>query len=286
MKHAFWDRVLIILCTILLLGLAALMLGMIVGLIPVAAVIQQLNGLLENRTLRILCSVAAVALVILAALAFCIVLPRRKARSSSFAIQETEHGALKISVKALDHLVQKCVAQHPELTVVSSAIHSDEETVHVDLRCTLQSDINIPLAISSLQKQIKQYVEACSGVEVDAVRVVVEATVAPVAGVHSPFAIPEMMQPQLPKLIESSAPAAVLEPAPIAAEAIVASGPEVLPETEGIRAAVPDPLSDERVEADDPLTRWEMEQTSEAQADDDHHSDAGESHAVVTEEGE
>lgn len=205
MKHAFWDRLLIILCTLLLLGIAALLLGMVIGFLPATAVMESIGRLTSDRGWRVIMSAASAVLVVLAGLVFWIVLPRRKSRFSTFAIQQTEHGALKISVKALEHLVQKCISQHPELTIVSSAIHSNEETVRVDLRVTLQSDINIPLAISSLQKQIKQYVEACSGVDVDEVRVVVEATVPPVLGTNSPFAIPEMLQPHLPKLPEGGA---------------------------------------------------------------------------------
>ncbi len=222
MKHAFWDRLLIVLCTLILLAVAALLLGMITGLVPLSLVTSQISMLLENRGTRIVVSAAAVLLVIFALLVFWIILPRRRRRFSTFAIQQTEHGALKISVKALEHLVQKCVSQHPELSVVSSTIHSNEETVRVDMRVTLQSDINIPLAISSLQKQIKQYVEACSGVDVDEVRVVVEATVPPVPGTNSPFAIPDMLQPHLPKLVEANAPAAVLEP-PTAEPPIIAA---------------------------------------------------------------
>lgn len=213
MKHAFWDRLLIVLCTLLLLGLAALVAGLMVGFIPAGLVINQVHQLMENRTTRIVFGVVVAVLVVLAISVFWIVLPSSRKRRSAFAVQQTEHGTLKISVNALSHLVEKCIAQHPELTTVSSSIHSNEENIRVDLRVTLQSDINIPLAIASLQKQIKQYIEACSGVDVDSVRVVVEATVAPQPGTNSPFAIPDMLQPHLPKLIESATPASIMEPA-------------------------------------------------------------------------
>ncbi|MDR3050654.1 MAG: alkaline shock response membrane anchor protein AmaP [Oscillospiraceae bacterium] len=212
MKHAFFDRLLIILCTLLLLAIAAFGLGIVTGLVPVALVVEWLNLVFVSGGPRILFIACAAAIAVLAVFHFCIVLPKRKSRASSFALQQTEHGTLKISVRALEHLVQKCIDQHPELTAVSSSIHSDEETVRVDLRVTLQADINIPLAIASLQKQIKQYIEACSGVEVDEVRVFVEATTPVQTAVRSPYAIPDMLQPHLPKLPEQTAPASVMEP--------------------------------------------------------------------------
>ncbi len=226
MKHAFWDRFLIILCTVLLIAIAAFGLGMVTGLIPVALVIEWINLVFSDRNVRILFSACAVSIIVLAMFHFWIVLPRGRNRQANFAIQETEHGTLKISVKALEHLVQKCLAQHPEMTPVYSNIHSDEHTVRVDLRVQLQSDINIPLAIAALQKQIKQYIEACSGVDVDEVRVVVEATTPAQPEMDTPYRIPAMMQPQLPKL-NDVAPAAVMEPE---AAYMPASAPEPLEE--------------------------------------------------------
>lgn len=98
---------------------------------------------------------------------------------------------VRISVKALEALVQRCLSQHPEIKVVSSSLASDEESVRVDVHIALQSDISMPLAISSLQKQIKRYLEACSGVKVEEVRVFVDGALP--ANEHtaeSPFAIP------------------------------------------------------------------------------------------------
>jgi len=213
MKHAFWDRLLIVFCTLMLLGIAVMLLGIVIGFLPASLLIEQIGLLASNRIWRVVLCIVAAALLVLAGFVFWIILPRRRGRFSTFALQRTEHGVLKISVKALENLVEKCTSQHPELTIVSSAIYSNEATVRVELRVTLQSDINIPLAISSLQKQIKQYVEACSGVDVEEVLVTVEATVPPEPGADSPYAILETEQPQLPKLTEEM-PEPSLEPIP------------------------------------------------------------------------
>ncbi|MCL2545323.1 MAG: alkaline shock response membrane anchor protein AmaP [Clostridia bacterium] len=216
MKHAFWDRLLIILCTLMLLALSTMLLGIVIGFLPASVLIEKINLLASDRIWRVVLCVAAALLIVLAVLVFWIVLPRRKGRFSTFALQKTENGELKISVKALENLVQKCISQHPELTVVSLAIYSNEATVQAELRVTLQSDINIPLAISALQKEIKQYVEACTGVDVEAVLVSVESTVPPVPGTDSPYALPEMAQSQLPKLVPFT-PAPSPQAAPVAA---------------------------------------------------------------------
>lgn len=61
----------------------------------------------------------------------------------------------------------------------------------MDVHISLQSDISMPLAISALQKQIKKYLEACSGVMVQEVRVFVDSTIpADEKTEASPYAIP------------------------------------------------------------------------------------------------
>ena len=44
----------------------------------------------------------------------------------------------------------------------------------MDIKITLLSGVNIPLTVNALQKQIKQYITSCSGVDVHKVRVMVE----------------------------------------------------------------------------------------------------------------
>ena len=76
---------------------------------------------------------------------------------------------------------------------LSKGIHIavEEESIRVDVHISLQSDISMPLAISALQKQIKKYLEACSGVMVQEVRVFVDSTIpADEKTEASPYAIP------------------------------------------------------------------------------------------------
>lgn len=198
MRHPVRDRLLIILICLMLLGASVVLVGTVTGLIPQETLQQFLDFFsTQQQAVRIGASITAAVLVILCVLLFTVILPKRKGNRSAYAIQQVEHGELKISIKALEHLVAKCLAQHPEMNCTASTITSNEQSVRVDLRVTLQSDINIPLATAALQKQIKQYVEACSGVDVDEVRVVVEGTTPITGEVSSPYAIPEMLQPRL-----------------------------------------------------------------------------------------
>lgn len=98
----------------------------------------------------------------------------RRTREKGFIIQHSEYGDMSISMNALESMVQKCVASHQELTVNATHIQHAREGIVVDIKITLPSGVNIPLTVNALQKQIKQYITSCSGVDVHKVRVMVE----------------------------------------------------------------------------------------------------------------
>ena len=181
-----------LLCALCALAGAAAFIGVCAGMLPLDPVIALLQRVaVLSVKVRVALCVCALVLVILAVLLISAVLPGKRRRSSSFAIQKNENGTVRISLKALDALVQKCLNQHAELKVVTSSLFSDEESIRVDVHITLQSDISMPLAISALQKQIKKYLEACSGVAVQEVRVFVDNTMpATEETARSPYAIP------------------------------------------------------------------------------------------------
>ncbi len=103
-----------------------------------------------------------------------------------FIRQKTEGGDLLISVKAIENLVQQCVDLHEEIKVSNlKVVPTKKEGVLVRMKATMPSNISIPLAVAGLQKQIKQYVPASSGVPVKNVQVTVDKTSGsvPVSGI-------------------------------------------------------------------------------------------------------
>lgn len=238
MKHPVKDRVVILLCALLSLCAAIAAVALCAGKLPFEPLIRAIEraAVLDVKA-RVALAVLAVLFVLIAVLLVAVVLPGKRRRSSSFAIQKNENGTVRISLKALDALVQKCLNQHAELKVVTSSLFSDEESIRVDVHITLQSDISMPLAISALQKQIKKYLEACSGVMVQEVRVFVDNTTpANEDTVRSPYAIPASLlgvettealpgareesdpEPTVSELAAEEEPAQAEEPAPLATD--------------------------------------------------------------------
>ena len=117
-----------LLCALCALAGAAAFIGVCAGMLPLDPVIALLQRVaVLSVKVRVALCVCALVLVILAVLLISAVLPGKRRRSSSFAIQKNENGTVRISLKALDALVQKCLNQHAELKVVTSSLFSDEE---------------------------------------------------------------------------------------------------------------------------------------------------------------
>lgn len=160
------------------------------------------------------------AIIIAVALLLCLLgihglwmLFRRRA-DKGFIVQRTDMGDMSIAMSALKSMVNKCVDQHQEVSVKKIHIHRLRNGIIVDLKILLANGINIPLTVNVLQKQIKQYITSCSGVDVHEVRVQIDT---------SNMAIEEKKE-ETPALEQEVAPAALLQEEPVvesAAESIL-----------------------------------------------------------------
>ena len=143
MKHPVWDRILILLCALVALGCAAGVVALLVGKISFDMVTDWIAAVDMSKFVVKAAMVGIAALfVLLFLLLFAMILPSRKKRSSNYAIQRNENGMVRISLKALETLVNKCLNQHAELKVVTSSLYSDEESIRVDVHISLQSSRN------------------------------------------------------------------------------------------------------------------------------------------------
>lgn len=188
MKIHVWDR--------LVAGIVAL-------LLIVCAVVIAVEGFLGEPVLgevsRILASGSTKALVakivgivgLLVLAVSCISLMLRRRATKGNVLQETENGELSIAVKAIEGLVRKCVDTHEELHLEGLKLGTERDGLVIDLRIALGSSVSIPLVADALQKQVKQYITACTGLEVKMVRVHVDTAQADVK--RSPFDLPDML---------------------------------------------------------------------------------------------
>ena len=123
--------------------------------------------------------------------AYAFVFPRKlRYNRRDFIVQKTESGDLLISIKALENLVHKCVDMHEEIEMKNMRVVPGKKNgIIVRMKIAMANNISIPLATESLQKQIKQYIQASSGVDVSNVIVAVENTSGEVRGGTSPYQV-------------------------------------------------------------------------------------------------
>lgn len=194
MKLRFWDRILSALTGLLAIAAGIGMILHMTGLVSLGMIQGRLQGISQSM-LRMAVIIAGALLVLLGFHGVGMLFRRRK--DKGFVIQRTELGDMSISMKALENMAKRCISVYPDLTVKSTRIYRNRDSISVELKVTLASGVNIPLTINALQKQIKQYITSCSGIDVKEVRVQVETDVAKLA---APVETP---------VIEAAAPQAV-----------------------------------------------------------------------------
>lgn len=222
MKIRIADRILVALAGVVLLAVVAAVVGQVffgAKIIDEAGVLGTLFTAQEGK-LPVVVIAAAAVLLLIGVYCVCMLFRRRRGKKG-FVLQQTENGELSIAIKAMEGLVHKCVECHPELKLASTHVEPGKDGVTVELRIALASGVSIPLAVGALQKQIRQYITACSGVDVKEVRVQVETTSDQVA--ESPYAVPELLQNPPALLREAEKPvetAQVVEPEPAPAPVV------------------------------------------------------------------
>lgn len=202
MKIKVIDRLLLFLAAVLvaLAGAALFVLGLQAGQVAVASERVLNVGRWPFLTGGALLFVAGV---------YILSLPQkyRRQKKDAFVLQHTPTGELSISVKAMEHLIQQCVASREEVSLKSMQISNLKSGVLIDLGVSLASNISIPLAVSALQKQVKQHLLQSTGVDVKEVRVTVETTDSELKS--SPYLVPaQAMEP-----FETLKPIKTVEPA-------------------------------------------------------------------------
>ena len=188
MKKSILTRILATLGGVTLCGLALCALAETFFQAPVTASIGRLLG---ARTPLAVLLTLLLAIMLGAFGVSCLMMlsSKRAAKKAGFVMQKGENGVIGVSVKSIEGLVQTCVKQHDVIVSAETAVVERRDGIIILLNIEETAGVNIPLAVGALQKQIKQYVNACTGVDVHEVRVMVENTEN--TGVASPYIVQE-----------------------------------------------------------------------------------------------
>lgn len=212
--------------------------------IPVTARLGQLLG--AHTPLAVLLTlILAILLCTFGVCCWMMLSTKRAVKRTGFVMQKGENGAIGVSIRSIEGLVQTCVRQHDVVASAEISVVERRDGIVILLNIQEAAGVNIPLAVGALQKQIKQYVGTCTGVDVHEVRVMVENT--ETTAVASPYAVHEpvvmttaVTAAELQR--EAAAPAAA-EPAPVTepAETIAteAAAEEAMPAPQAVETVIP-----------------------------------------------
>lgn len=138
----------------------------------------------------------------------------RRRRGKGFVLQHTDFGDVSISMKAMENMVKRCVDSHTEFQAGQTRVYHEKNGISVEVRITLSNGMNIPLTVKALQRQIKQYISDCSGVDVHTVSVKVETDIAKLPAPHEMNLEEEPAKEEAPHPVEDSVAEMPQEPVP------------------------------------------------------------------------
>lgn len=94
-------------------------------------------------------------------------------------VQETELGTVRISLKAVEALVQRAARQAQGVRDVKVDLRSDKQGVSIGLTVTVAPDLPLPAISDEVQRRVEQYITETVGVTVSRVAVTFRAVAEP-----------------------------------------------------------------------------------------------------------
>lgn len=109
--------------------------------------------------------------------AYLLLMPKQfKEDKQGFITQKTATGELRISLKAIETMAEKCVSDFAEIKCLDLKAINHRGNVLIKLNASMPDNVCIPMAIEALQKQIRKTIASSAGIEVKEVVVSIDAT--------------------------------------------------------------------------------------------------------------
>ena len=174
MRIRILDRILVALAGLILVAFCAGLVAQVFFGVDVIGFVS--NHITTETTAQKIMIGAAAAILLILGLYCLLILFRHRKRKDRFVLQKLESGDLAISLKTVETMVRKCLDQHNEIKTDSIRLENQRDGLLIRVRGTVAGGISIPLTVDTLQKQVKRYVTACSGIEVKGIRIQIESS--------------------------------------------------------------------------------------------------------------
>jgi hypothetical protein len=203
MKMRWVNRALELLGGLVLVALAVCLL--LSGIAVVRNGSFSIDSMLHELRNNLFLFVVAVVLLMILGLLLVFFAVRKK-RGRYYAVQTNDTGSVQISIQAIDHMVHRCLQRYTEISLGHVHIGGQHDAVIIRLRMAVRSDVYIPELVSEIRRDVKEYVESCSGVKVERVEVMVDATKDVEQRNEAKHAVAMERTPLLPPTAEPVAP--------------------------------------------------------------------------------
>ena len=192
----------------------------------------------------------------------------KRGDKGNVALQNTENGAVNVTVGALETLVKEAIGQNDEVLELKSQVVNHEDSITVLVRMVLSSTAHIPNVTMLMQRNIKRFIEEFSGIAVREVIITVTEVRSPEPaakkrGLKNGKAPESIMAPAAPRpahqeKTETPAALPVNEPVveqPVQEPVVEQPAPEPVVETPAPEPAVEEPVQEPVVEepAEEPI---------------------------------
>lgn len=98
-----------------------------------------------------------------------------KPRGKHVVLTESALGQIKVSLHALEDLVEKVAAQINGVREVSSQMFAVPEGVGIKIKASVTPDINVPAVSAEVQNLVKERVFEVTGLSVNTIKVTIES---------------------------------------------------------------------------------------------------------------
>lgn len=169
-------------------------------------VLAWISGVLASKTAwAVLVKIVGVlALAVLAAAVVICALPAKPPRETGSIMQKGENGPIGITVGAIRKMVMACAEKHPEIIRTDVDVRQVRDGIVILMDVEQVGGVSIPLSVARLQKQVRQYINGRTGLDVAEVRVMVDNQSD--AHVASEFEVQDMVMPCAPVHVAEYAP--------------------------------------------------------------------------------
>lgn len=175
MRIKLLDRILLSIFMVLMIAISLVVLACVWGVVPVANVRATVDYFVTGFWGRVW-MITGSLIVLLVSIKLLFMHEPAKRTPQAALIKNGELGTVSITIQALDTLVQKAVHSVPGVRDAISQITVLPQGLSILLRLSFMPDVVIPEITETIQKTVKDFVQAHAGVAILEIRISVDST--------------------------------------------------------------------------------------------------------------